>query len=129
MALVALMTLMTFDGFDGFDGLMGLMIDQPVSTTNRRSLAVCIAPQTSFEMTFVAKGYSKYWASKPAVQGAVEGVEEGDPDAVESATVTPPVPEGGPDVTVVTVVKGPEPGELLLCASLLRANAMDSLSF
>eukprot|EP00904_Undaria_pinnatifida_P000379 jgi/Undpi1/10341/HiC_scaffold_29.g12791.m1 len=63
--------------------------------------------QTSFEMTFVAKGYSKYWVRKrPAVEEGVaeEGVAE------ESAMVAPPVPEGGPDVTVVTRVKGPEPG-------------------
>ena len=62
----------------------------------------------------MAKGYSKYWASRPAVEGAVEG---GDPDAAESATAAPAVPEGGPDVSVVTVVKGPEPGELPLSVS------------
>lgn len=75
-------------------------------------------PQTSFEMTFVAKGYSRYWAFRPPVEGAAEeGEEGGDPDAAESARALPPVPEGGPDVTVVTVVKGPEPGDVLTSAT------------
>lgn len=65
-------------------------------------------------MTFVAKGYSKYWVRKrPAVEEGVaeEGVAE------ESAMVAPPVPEGGPDVTVVTRVKGPEPGKSQISVS------------
>lgn len=91
---------------------------QTVSITNHR----CVVPQASFEMTFVAKGYSRYWASRPPVEAEVEGDQDGDPDAVESATAVakaPPVPEGGPDVTVVTVVKGPEPGKLLICALIV----------
>lgn len=60
--------------------------------------------QASFEMTFVAKGYSNAEAASPAVGG-------GDPAAVESAMATPEVPAGEPDMTVVTRVKGPEPGE------------------
>lgn len=89
-----------------------------MSMTKRRC---CVVPQASFEMTFVAKGYSRYWAFRPPVEGGVEGGQDGvpDQDAAESATAVaqaPPVPEGGPDVTVVTVVKGPEPGKRLLDA-------------
>lgn len=69
----------------------------------------------------MAKGYSRYWAFRPPVEGAVEegeeGEEGGDADAAESARALPPVPEGGPDVTVVTVVKGPEPGDVLTSAT------------
>lgn len=60
-------------------------------------------------MTFVAKGYSSPPTTDDAAPAPVDASE------VESATptATAPVPAGEPDVTIVTRVKGPEPGVLV----------------
>lgn len=64
---------------------------------------VCIARQTSFEVVFVAKGFSSGRENSSSDADA-------DPAAIESATAAPSSPIGEPDMTIVTRVKGPEPG-------------------
>lgn len=59
--------------------------------------------QASFEMTFVAKGFSR-----PEEAAATDG---GDGDGLEAGSGSA-IPSGEPDVQVVTKVKGPEPGQL-----------------
>lgn len=70
--------------------------------------------QTSFEMTFLAKGYSTppTAAEPPATPAAGADPGEVEAAAAAAAAVAAPAPPAiEPDVTVVTRVKGPEPGE------------------
>lgn len=80
--------------------------------------AVCAPQQTSFEMTFVAKGYSNATAALPAP------AEGGDLSSAEAGSTESSGPVGEPDMSIVTKVKGPEPGEF--CVQ--REVALASLS-
>lgn len=77
--------------------------------------------QASFEMTFVAKGYS---TTPDEHNSAPGGTADGDVDtidALESAAASPVNILSEPDVTIITRVRGPEPGksrQFFCCCSL-----------
>ncbi|CAM9907414.1 unnamed protein product, partial [Hapterophycus canaliculatus] len=62
--------------------------------------------ETSFEITFVAKGYS---SPVGTAEATAAGAPEASPVDTEAGEATE-APMGEPDVTIVTRVKGPEPG-------------------
>ncbi|CAM9875916.1 unnamed protein product [Ectocarpus sp. 6 AP-2014] len=66
--------------------------------------------EASYAMTFLAKGYSTppTAAEPPATPAA--GADLGEVEAAAAAAAAPAPPAVEPDVTVVTRVKGPEPG-------------------
>ncbi|CAM9883178.1 unnamed protein product [Scytosiphon promiscuus] len=62
--------------------------------------------EASFQMTFVAKGYSSPPSTAEAATAASATAPEASPVDAEAAEA----PVGEPDLTIVTRVKGPEPG-------------------